>query len=57
VISSIAISIPSYWLGIVLVIVFSVELNWFPAMGMGPSEAWAWDLERDLGGRGRFVAT
>jgi peptide/nickel transport system permease protein len=44
-ISSIAISIPSYWLGIVLVIIFSVELNWLPAMGMGPSEAWAWDLE------------
>jgi peptide/nickel transport system permease protein len=46
-ISSIAISIPSYWLGIVLVIIFSVELNWLPAMGMGPggSDAWAWDLD------------
>jgi len=45
--SSIAISIPSYWLGIVLVILFSVELNWLPAMGMGPggAEQWSWDLE------------
>jgi peptide/nickel transport system permease protein len=39
------VSIPHYWLGIVLVIFFSVELNLLPAMGMGPggSSAWAWD--------------
>jgi peptide/nickel transport system permease protein len=45
--SSIAISIPSYWLGIVLVVLFSVERNWLPAMGMGPGggEEWAWDAE------------
>jgi peptide/nickel transport system permease protein len=30
-------SVPQYWLGIVLVIIFSVELNWLPAMGMGPA--------------------
>jgi peptide/nickel transport system permease protein len=29
-------SVPQYWLGIILVIGFSVELNWLPAMGMGP---------------------
>ncbi|MCB9871593.1 MAG: ABC transporter permease [Ectothiorhodospiraceae bacterium] len=41
------VSIPHYWLGIVLVIVFAVELNTLPAMGMGPggSSAWAWDIE------------
>ena len=29
------VSIPNYWLGIVLVIVFSVKLGWLPATGMG----------------------
>ncbi len=40
-------SVPHYWLGIVLVAIFSVELNWLPAMGAGPggSGAWAWDAE------------
>ena len=41
------VSVPHYWLGLVLVIVFAVELNVLPAMGMGPggSGAWAWDAE------------
>ena len=29
------VSVPHYWLGMVLVIVFSVNLNWLPAMGAG----------------------
>lgn len=29
------VSIPHYWLGIVIVIVFAVNLNWLPATGMG----------------------
>ena len=33
------ISIPHYWMGIVLVAVFSVKLGLFPAMGMGPATA------------------
>lgn len=28
-------SVPTFWLGIVLIIVFSVELGWFPVMGRG----------------------
>jgi peptide/nickel transport system permease protein len=36
-----AVSIPHYWLGIVLVIVFSVYLNWLPAMGAGAG-GWDW---------------
>ncbi|MEP9352306.1 ABC transporter permease [Xanthobacter sp. KR7-65] len=36
------VSVPHYWLGMVLVIVFSVWLNWLPAVGMGTGE-WAWD--------------
>ncbi len=29
------VSLPHYWLGMVLIVVFSVELNWLPASGMG----------------------
>jgi peptide/nickel transport system permease protein len=45
VLSVIGVSIPHYWLGLVLTIVFSVKLGWFPAMGAGPggSGEWAWD--------------
>lgn len=41
------VSIPHFWLGIVLVVVFSVELNWLPAMGAGASgsQDWSWDFE------------
>jgi peptide/nickel transport system permease protein len=38
----IGVSIPHYWLGMVLVIVFSVELGWLPAMGIGPQGAAVW---------------
>lgn len=39
------VSIPHYWLGIVLVVIFSVELNWLPAMGAGStgSQNWVYD--------------
>jgi peptide/nickel transport system permease protein len=41
------VSVPHYWLGMVLVIVFSVIYNALPAMGMGAggSTEWAWDWE------------
>jgi len=38
------VSVPHYWLGMVLVIIFSVWLNWLPAVGMGPG-GWSWDFE------------
>lgn len=49
-VSSVAISgvsIPHFWLGIVLVAIFSVQLNWLPAIGAGPSgsQSWSWDFE------------
>ena len=31
------VSVPHYWLGIVLVIIFSVDLGWLPATGGGPA--------------------
>jgi peptide/nickel transport system permease protein len=39
------VSVPHYWLGMVLVIIFSVILGVLPAMGAGPSGEWAWDFE------------
>jgi len=38
------VSVPHYWLGMVLMIVFSVQLSWLPAVGIGPG-GWAWDWE------------
>jgi peptide/nickel transport system permease protein len=45
--SVIGVSIPHYWLGLVLTIVFSITLGWLPAMGAGPggSSEWTWDIE------------
>ncbi len=44
-ISIAGVSVPNYWLGIVLVIIFSVNLGWLPSMGAGPggSQDWSWD--------------
>lgn len=41
------VSVPHYWLGMVMVVIFSVQLNMLPAMGAGPggSADWAWDWE------------
>jgi len=39
------VSVPNYWLAIVLIIIFSVELNWLPSLGMGPGESAAWTLD------------
>ncbi|WP_414897939.1 ABC transporter permease [Rhodovulum sp. YEN HP10] len=41
------VSVPNYWLGIVLVIIFSVNLGWLPSMGAGPggSRDWSWNWE------------
>jgi peptide/nickel transport system permease protein len=47
VLSVVGVSIPHYWLGLVLTIVFSTWLGWFPAMGAGPggSADWSWDWD------------
>ncbi len=47
------VSVPNYWLGLVLVIVFAVELSWLPASGMGMNgsdgfSVWRWADARHL---------
>jgi peptide/nickel transport system permease protein len=42
IISVLGVSVPHYWLGMVLVIIFSVELNWLPPTGAGPNGSAAW---------------
>ena len=39
------VSVPHYWLGIVLVIIFSAQLNWLPATGAGPGSSSDWRLD------------
>ena len=43
--SVMGVSVPHYWLGMVMVIVFSSQLAWLPGTGAGPtgSADWAWD--------------
>jgi len=43
--SVVGVSVPHYWLGMVLVIIFAAQLNWLPATGAGPggSADWMWD--------------
>ena len=43
----IGVSVPHYWLGMVLVIIFSAKLMLLPATGGGPggSEGWQWDYQ------------
>lgn len=45
--SVLGVSVPHYWLGMVLVIVFAAQLNWLPATGAGSggSDHWTWDWE------------
>ena len=45
--SVLGVSVPHYWLGMVLVIVFSSILMWLPPGGAGPggSGDWVWDWE------------
>jgi len=36
-VAQLGVSMPVYWLGIMLVLAFAVQLNWLPAIGRGPS--------------------
>ncbi len=43
-VSVLGISVPSFWLGVVLVIIFAVQLHWLPATGMGTSGSESFSL-------------
>jgi peptide/nickel transport system permease protein len=45
--SVIGVSVPHYWLGMVLVIIFSAKLGWLPPTGAGAggSDAWKWNWD------------
>lgn len=47
VLSVMGVSVPHYWLGMVMVIVFSSQLAWLPGTGAGPTGSgdWAWDWD------------
>jgi peptide/nickel transport system permease protein len=45
-VSVMGVSIPNYWLGIVLIIVFAVQLGWLPATGMGSQGSQQFDFTR-----------
>ena len=44
-ISLVGVSVPHFWLAIVLVIIFSVELGMLPPMGLGPENSTGWRLD------------
>jgi peptide/nickel transport system permease protein len=46
-VSVLGVSVPHYWLGMVMVIIFSAQLGWLPPTGAGPggSTNWRPDLE------------
>ncbi|GBD47407.1 MULTISPECIES: ABC transporter permease [Methylopila] len=46
-VSVLGVSVPHYWLGMVMVIIFSAQLNWLPPTGAGPggSADWRPDFE------------
>jgi peptide/nickel transport system permease protein len=37
-------SIPIFWFGMILIIVFSLELGWLPAVGLGDPSKGLWDV-------------
>lgn len=44
VLALIGVSMPIFWLGLMLVNLFSVQLGWLPAIGMGSMEKGLWDV-------------
>lgn len=46
-VSVFGVSVPHYWLGMVLVIVFSAQLGWLPPTGAGPDGSGNWRPDLD----------
>ncbi|TDQ36546.1 ABC transporter permease [Aureibacillus halotolerans] len=48
VVSLLGVSMPVFWLGVMLVLFFSVQLGWFPSTGMGSMEDGLWSYVSHL---------
>ena len=46
-VSVLGVSVPHYWLGMVLVIIFSAQLGWLPPTGAGPEGSGNWRPDLD----------
>jgi peptide/nickel transport system permease protein len=44
VLALVGVSMPIFWLGLMLVLVFSVNLGWLPSLGMGSMDKGLWDV-------------
>lgn len=44
----VGVSMPIFWLGLMLVLVFSVNLEWLPSIGMGSMDKGLWDVIKHL---------
>jgi peptide/nickel transport system permease protein len=38
--SIVGFSLPTFWVGLLLILVFAVQLGWLPSTGRGPTQAW-----------------
>lgn len=45
-VASIGVAVPNFWLAMILVAIFALQLNWFPATGSTPLSAGVWDAVR-----------
>lgn len=48
VVAFVGVSMPSFWFGIVLILLFAVRLNWLPAVGYTPMSEGVWDWFKHL---------
>jgi peptide/nickel transport system permease protein len=46
-VSVLGVSVPHYWLGMVLVIIFSAHLGWLPPTGAGPDGSGSWQPDAE----------